>query len=87
LRFPDLGRDALLALACATLSVAVLYALLALRETFSNPSTPGTIGIALFALIHGGAASVNVPPIPSFFGLQRISVWLTHTHDSYIRFR
>jgi hypothetical protein len=59
LQFPDPGRDTLLgvalAVACAALSVVVLYALLALRGTFSDPSTPGTIGLALFALTHGGA--------------------------------
>ncbi len=72
-RSADLGRDALLglllALACAGLLVAALYALLALRGAFSEPSTPGTLGLALFALLHGGAASVEVPPIPALLGL------------------
>jgi hypothetical protein len=73
LRFPDPGRDTLLglllAVACAGLLVAALYALLAIRGTFSDPSVPRTIGLALFALMHGGAASVDVPPIPSLLGL------------------
>jgi hypothetical protein len=70
---PALGRDsllgALLAVACAVLSVIVLYALLAVRGTFSDPSVPGTIGLALFALMHGGSATIDVPPIPSLFGI------------------
>jgi len=73
LRFPDPGRDVLLglglAVACAGFLVAALYALLAVRGAFSDPSTPSTIGLALFALIHGGAASVDVPPTPSLLGL------------------
>ncbi len=59
----------LLAVACAGLLVGLLYALLALRGVFSDPSTPGTIGLSLFALLHGGAASVEVPPIPALLGL------------------
>ena len=47
----------------------MLYAALAIRGTFSNPEVPGTIGLALFALLHGGGASLDVPPIPSLFGL------------------
>src|SRR5215203_155569 len=73
LRFPGAGRDTLLAvllaLACAGLLVALLYAALAIRGVFSNPEVPATIGLALFALLHGGGASVDVPPIPSLFGL------------------
>ncbi|MDP9484185.1 MAG: hypothetical protein M3Q49_00030 [Actinomycetota bacterium] len=49
--------------------MAALYALLTLRGAFSEPSTPGTLGLALFALLHGGAASVEVPPIPALLGL------------------
>ena len=46
LRFEDPGRDALLglALACAALSVAALYALLAVRGAFSDPSAPAPSG-------------------------------------------
>ena len=73
LRPSDVGRDAvlgvLLAAACAGLMVAAIYAVFALRGTFSNPSVPGTAGLSLFALMHGGGASVDVPPIPSLFGL------------------
>ena len=72
-RFPGAGRDALLglllALACAGLSVAAIYAALAARGVFSDPSIPGTIGLALFALLHGGGASVDVPPIPALLGI------------------
>ena len=73
LRFPEPGRDALLglalALACAAVLLAALYALLAIRGAFSGPSVPGTVVLALFVLLHGGAASFDVPPIPSLFGL------------------
>lgn len=73
LRFPGAGRDTLLAvllaLACAGLLVALIYAALAIRGAFSNAEVPATIGLALFALLHGGGASVDVPPIPSLFGL------------------
>lgn len=73
LRFTEAGRDALLglllALACAGALVAVLYAALAARGVFSDPAVPGTVGLALFALLHGGGASVDVPPIPALFGI------------------
>ncbi|MDP9474503.1 MAG: hypothetical protein M3R38_02185 [Actinomycetota bacterium] len=73
LRSRGLGRDALLgvllAVACAGLLVGALYALLALRGVFSDPSTPRTLGLALFALLHGGATSVEVPPNPALLGL------------------
>nr|MDP9478919.1 hypothetical protein [Actinomycetota bacterium] len=49
--------------------MAALYALLALRGAFSEPSTPGTLGLALFALLHGGGAMVEVPPIPALLGI------------------
>ena len=59
----------LLAVASAGLLVGALYALLALRGVFSDPSTPDTLGLALFTLLHGGAATVEVPPIPALLGL------------------
>ncbi len=73
LRFTDAGRDALfgllLALICAGLLVAAIYAALAARGAFSDPAVPGTVGLALFALMHGGGASVDVPPIPALLGI------------------
>jgi hypothetical protein len=73
LQFSNPAHDAilglLLALACAALSVIVIYALLVIRGAFSDPSVPGTIGLALFALMHGGTAFVEVPPVPDLFGL------------------
>ncbi len=73
LRSQGLGRDALLgvllAVACAGLLVGALYAVLALRGVFSDPSTPGNLGLTLFALLHGGAATVKVPPIPALLGI------------------
>ena len=73
LRFPGAGRDALLglllALICAGLLVAAIYAALAARGAFSDPSVPGAVGLALFALLHGGGASVDVPPMPALLGI------------------
>jgi len=57
LQLPNPDQDALLgvllALSCAALLVAAIYAWLAIRGTFSDSSVPGTIGLALFALLHG----------------------------------
>jgi hypothetical protein len=36
---------------------------------FQDPAVPGTLGLALFALLHGGGASVDVPPIPALLGI------------------
>lgn len=73
LRFSQPGRDlllgVLLALGCAVLMVAVIYALLAVRAVFYESSVPAAAGLVVFALLHGGAASVEVPPIPELFGL------------------
>ncbi len=73
LRFPGAGRDALLglllALVCAGLLVAAIYAALAARGAFQDPAVPGTVGLALFALMHGGGASVDVPPVPALLGI------------------
>jgi len=59
----------LLALACAGLLVGAIYAVLVVRGVFPDPAVPGTVGLALFALLHGGGASVDVPPIPALFGI------------------
>lgn len=78
LRFPGVGRDimlgGLLALACAALLVAALYAVLAARGAFSDTAVPGALGLALFALMHGGGASLDVPPIPALFEIGRAHV-------------
>ena len=72
-RFPGAGRDALrgllLALICAGFLVAAIYAALAARGAFQDPAVPGTVGLALFALLHGGGASLDVPPIPALLGI------------------
>ena len=47
----------------------MLYVLLAVRGSLPEPGVPATIGLTLFALIHGGAVSVEVPPNPSLLGL------------------
>jgi hypothetical protein len=73
LRFPGAGRDALLglllAVVCVGLLLAAIYAALAARGVFQAPAVPGTVGLALFALMHGGGASLDVPPIPALLGI------------------
>jgi hypothetical protein len=54
---------------CAGLLLAAIYAALAARGAFSDPAVPGTVGLALFALMHGGGAYVDVPPIPALLGI------------------
>jgi hypothetical protein len=49
--------------------VAAIYAALAAHGVFQDSATPGTVGLALFALLHGGGASVDVPPIPALLGI------------------
>lgn len=58
-----------LAIACAGVLLAGIHALLLLRGVFDDPLVPKTIGLAVFALIHGGAVLVDVPKIPELFGL------------------
>ena len=59
----------LVALTIAGLLVGLVYALLALHGTLGDPSVPGTLGLVIFSLIHGGAASVSVPAVPALFGI------------------
>ena len=67
------GREilvgALVAVAVAGLLVGLVYALLALRGVFADPSVPRTIGLVIFSLIHGGAISASVPAGPSLLGV------------------
>lgn len=65
----DILLGVLVALSVATLLVIVTYAMLALHGSFGNPSVPWTLGLVVFALLHGGGASLTVPPIPSLLGL------------------
>ncbi len=53
----------------AVLLVGSVYALLALGGAFGGTFVPQTLGLAVFSLIHGGAASVSVPPVPSLLGI------------------
>ena len=59
----------LVAVTVAGLLVGLVYALLALRGIFGDPSIPRTLGLVIFSLIHGGAASVSVPAVPALFGI------------------
>jgi hypothetical protein len=65
----DILLGVLLALFVAILLVVITYVLLALRGSFGNPSVPWTLGLVVFALLHGGGASLTVPPVPSLLGL------------------
>ena len=59
----------LVAMAVAGLTLSLIYALLALRGAFADPSVPRTLGLVIFSLIHGGALWANVPAGPSLFGI------------------
>ena len=67
------GREALfgflLAAGVALGLLVALYGVLWLRWAIGASPVPGIEGLAVFALIHGGAASAEVPPIPALFGL------------------
>lgn len=54
----------LLAAIVAGLLVGLVYALLALRGAFADPSVPRTLGLVVFSLVHGGAISASVPAGP-----------------------
>src|SRR5215218_5146513 len=76
---PDASREilsgVLVALGVSGLLVGLVYALLALRGAFDDPSVPRTLGLVVFSLIHGGAFSVSVPSAPSLLGIGG-SFWL-----------
>lgn len=60
---------ALLSLGVVVLLVAAIYLVLLLRGTFGNPAVPHSLGLLVFALLHGGSASVTVPPVPALLGI------------------
>lgn len=49
--------------------MAAIYLLLLLRGTFEDPAIPRSLGLLVFALLHGGSASVSVPPVPALLGI------------------
>ena len=59
----------LVAVAVAVLTLGLVYALLALRGAFTDPSVPRTLGLVVFSLIHGGALWASVPAGPSLLGI------------------
>jgi hypothetical protein len=65
----DVLAGVLLSLAAVLLLVALIYLFLVLRGTFAKPSVPRTLGLLVFALLHGGSASVKVPPVPALLGI------------------
>src|SRR5829696_2317680 len=76
---PSAGREivagVLVAVGVVVLLVGLIYALLALRGAFEDPSVPRTLGLVVFSLVHGGAFSVSVPAGPSLLGIGG-SFWL-----------
>src|SRR5215204_4048742 len=76
---PSAGREivagVLVAVTVVVLIVGLIYALLALRGAFEDPSVPRTLGLVVFSLVHGGALSVSVPAGPSLLGIGG-SFWL-----------
>src|SRR5215213_10085269 len=71
----EIMAGVLVAVSVAVLLVGLIYALLALRGAFEDPSVPRTLGLVVFSLIHGGAFSVSVPAGPSLLGIGG-SFWL-----------
>src|SRR5215218_7484700 len=65
----EIAAGVLVAVSVAVLLVGLIYGLLMLRGAFADPSVPRTLGLVLFALVHGGAFSVSVPPSPSLLGI------------------
>src|SRR5215218_670345 len=65
----EIVAGVLVAVGVVVLLVGLIYGLLALRGAFADPSVPRTLGLVLFALVHGGAFSVSVPPSPSLLGI------------------
>jgi hypothetical protein len=76
---PSAGREivagVLAAVGVAGLLLGLVYALLALRGAFEDPSVPWTMGLVVFSLVHGGAFSLSIPPGPSLLGIGG-SLWL-----------
>src|SRR5215212_6616475 len=71
----EIVAGVLVAVSVVVLLVGLIYALLALREAFEDPSVPRTLGLVVFSLVHGGAFSVSVPSAPSLLGIGG-SFWL-----------
>lgn len=59
----------LVAVAVAVLTLGLVYALLALRGAFTDPSVSRTLGLLVLSLIHGGALWATVPAGPSLLGI------------------
>src|SRR5215217_3499821 len=71
----EIVAGVLVAASVAVLLVGLVYALLALRGAFEDPSIPRQLGLVVFSLIHGGVFSVSVPAAPLLLGIGG-SVWL-----------
>src|SRR5215212_10234875 len=65
----EIVAGVLVAVSVVVLLVGLIYALLALRGAFEDPSVPRTLGLVVFSLVHGGAFSVSVPAGPSLLGI------------------
>src|SRR5215217_6389989 len=78
----EIVTGVLVAVSVVVLLVGLIYALLALRGAFEDPSVPRTLGLAVFSLVHGGAFSVSVPAGPSLLGIGG-SFWLDLPSTSF----
>ena len=50
----EIVAGVLVAVSMVVLLVGLIYALLALRGAFEDPSVPRTLGLVVFSLVHGG---------------------------------
>ncbi len=73
MQYMGAGRGALLGLslgaAVAVAIVVLIYAFLLLHDVFGEQEIPYSLGLVIYALIHGGAVSLDVPPIPALLGV------------------
>lgn len=69
----DGGKDALLGLylaaGIAAATMALIYLLLFLYALFGSQEIPYSLGLVLYALLHGGAAALEVPPTEELLGI------------------
>ncbi len=65
----DAATGAVLAVVVAWLLMLAVYLALLLRWISGSGEGPGADGLTLFALLHGGAVSLEVPPAPALLGV------------------
>lgn len=81
------GKDALLGLflaaGVAAATVILIYLLLFSYELFGGQHIPYSLGVVLYALMHGGAVFLEMPPTQALFGIGGVIAIGT----SYLLFR